>query len=431
MNEINCCKLGLFSADLLVCHETAWLYGDRKASDRLSEVLSEIKTMTSALNLGECTSILKSLSDRWSESFNSPMHRGCVAIAQALAHHNPDSTFSPSMLLAQVAARVCFPGQKPTTLRDKEKKLRVSLQRDIKEEKNRDWKLLAELTAGRAAEVFSEDFSLDEQGTASELNDCLSQLADLIELDKNCPHSPQPLARIKPIDGRRGIKLHVLTQSPALKVISELIPHLARKIEKIYPGTWFSLGLHGGLLSSLPEYLPGSMFGHPLLLPNSKFFPFGHVPLGPPVIEKVQNLLKDESDRLSLTGEWMRIIESLCKKSEEDIVPGPRKQFCSDRPQFYAAIERESALLPAVSEVNVASGSAEPNQSSELIGADDVCAMLDIGTSTLYNWRDSGKLPQPVRIGGTVKWRREEVLAWIDAGCPPEVRWDWKRKKQK
>ena len=31
---------------------------------------------------------------------------------------------------------------------------------------------------------------------------------------------------------------------------------------------------------------------------------------------------------------------------------------------------------------------------------------------------DGGRMPRPVRLGGLVRWRRAELQAWIDAGCP-------------
>jgi predicted DNA-binding transcriptional regulator AlpA len=33
----------------------------------------------------------------------------------------------------------------------------------------------------------------------------------------------------------------------------------------------------------------------------------------------------------------------------------------------------------------------------------------------------AGLLPCPVRVGGSVRWRREEILRWVEAGCPPRT----------
>jgi excisionase family DNA binding protein len=61
-----------------------------------------------------------------------------------------------------------------------------------------------------------------------------------------------------------------------------------------------------------------------------------------------------------------------------------------------------------------------------LIAADEVAAMLDISTRTLWRLVSAKRVVAPVRIGGSTRWRRAEVEAWVAAGCPtpakPEVR---------
>jgi len=36
----------------------------------------------------------------------------------------------------------------------------------------------------------------------------------------------------------------------------------------------------------------------------------------------------------------------------------------------------------------------------------------------------AGRVPDPVRIGGCVGWRRQELLDWIAAGCPDRRTWE-------
>jgi len=57
-----------------------------------------------------------------------------------------------------------------------------------------------------------------------------------------------------------------------------------------------------------------------------------------------------------------------------------------------------------------------------LINASELAVMLNIGERTLWRLLASGKLIDPVRIGGNTRWRVDEVEAWINAGCPsPET----------
>jgi prophage regulatory protein len=59
-----------------------------------------------------------------------------------------------------------------------------------------------------------------------------------------------------------------------------------------------------------------------------------------------------------------------------------------------------------------------------LVGARELAAMT--GKSVRSIWRDlaAGRLPNPVRLGGAVRWRRDEILAWISAGCPTRQTWE-------
>jgi len=53
--------------------------------------------------------------------------------------------------------------------------------------------------------------------------------------------------------------------------------------------------------------------------------------------------------------------------------------------------------------------------------------MLCAGIRTVRTWDASGKLPKPVRIGGRVVWRTDEIRAWLTAGAPSRV--DWEARK--
>ena len=41
-------------------------------------------------------------------------------------------------------------------------------------------------------------------------------------------------------------------------------------------------------------------------------------------------------------------------------------------------------------------------------------------------WRDlaAGRLPRPIRLGGSVRWRRSDVESWIAADCPSCEVWE-------
>jgi excisionase family DNA binding protein len=42
----------------------------------------------------------------------------------------------------------------------------------------------------------------------------------------------------------------------------------------------------------------------------------------------------------------------------------------------------------------------------------------------------SGRFPAPIRLGRAVRWRRSELLAWIEAGCPAQEKWQATRSRE-
>ena len=53
-----------------------------------------------------------------------------------------------------------------------------------------------------------------------------------------------------------------------------------------------------------------------------------------------------------------------------------------------------------------------------LITADQLASMLQISTRTVWRLKSAGQLPKPVEVGGSVRWRAEEIHNWINRGCP-------------
>lgn len=56
-----------------------------------------------------------------------------------------------------------------------------------------------------------------------------------------------------------------------------------------------------------------------------------------------------------------------------------------------------------------------------LINAEQVANILNISERTLWRLVSGGKVPQPVRIGRSARWRVQEIYAWIESGCPDEL----------
>lgn len=55
---------------------------------------------------------------------------------------------------------------------------------------------------------------------------------------------------------------------------------------------------------------------------------------------------------------------------------------------------------------------------SALIDAAELARMLSISKPTIWRMRESGRLPEPLRVTSqAVRWRRADIEAWIAGGC--------------
>ncbi len=57
-----------------------------------------------------------------------------------------------------------------------------------------------------------------------------------------------------------------------------------------------------------------------------------------------------------------------------------------------------------------------------LLTAEQLAQLLNIGRTTLWRLHSAGKIPLPVRIGGSTRWRAKEIEEWVGAGCPARAR---------
>ena len=73
-------------------------------------------------------------------------------------------------------------------------------------------------------------------------------------------------------------------------------------------------------------------------------------------------------------------------------------------------------------------GALEENLSVDvrLLSAEDLARELGFSLRTIRRLDAAGKVPRPVKIGRAARWRRAEIRAWQDAGCPPRAEWVWR-----
>lgn len=69
--------------------------------------------------------------------------------------------------------------------------------------------------------------------------------------------------------------------------------------------------------------------------------------------------------------------------------------------------------------------SAAPPQ---LIDVAELALMLRRSVPSLRRDDAAGRLPAPVRIGGSKRWRADEIASWVAAGCPNRTDWTFNTK---
>jgi len=64
------------------------------------------------------------------------------------------------------------------------------------------------------------------------------------------------------------------------------------------------------------------------------------------------------------------------------------------------------------------------------ISARELAEMLGVSLRQVWRLNSAGKLPKPIRLGGSVRWNRHEVMDWFDAECPDRRTWQARKAVQ-
>lgn len=82
-----------------------------------------------------------------------------------------------------------------------------------------------------------------------------------------------------------------------------------------------------------------------------------------------------------------------------------------------------AAEKPAVTDAAV----AKPDPL--LLSAEALGELLQVSERSVWRLRSAGKLPRPVRVGGSIRWRKGEIRRWVEAGCPSLKEWDARQQR--
>lgn len=54
----------------------------------------------------------------------------------------------------------------------------------------------------------------------------------------------------------------------------------------------------------------------------------------------------------------------------------------------------------------------------QLLTAKELGEMLSLSKRQVFRLNSCGKLPKPLRIGGSVRWAQSTIVKWLNAGAP-------------
>ena len=57
----------------------------------------------------------------------------------------------------------------------------------------------------------------------------------------------------------------------------------------------------------------------------------------------------------------------------------------------------------------------------KLLTAKAVGEMLSLSKRQIFRLNSCGKIPAPIRIGGSIRWSESTILAWLQAGAPDRL----------
>ena len=64
------------------------------------------------------------------------------------------------------------------------------------------------------------------------------------------------------------------------------------------------------------------------------------------------------------------------------------------------------------------------DEPTELLTIGDLAKRLRISIRQTRKLKAEGSLPNPIRLGRSIRWRASEIAEWIQANCPCRAVWE-------
>ena len=64
---------------------------------------------------------------------------------------------------------------------------------------------------------------------------------------------------------------------------------------------------------------------------------------------------------------------------------------------------------------------------SKLLTAKDLGQLLALSKRQIFRLNSCGKIPNPLKVGGSIRWRQTDINLWLEMGCPPQNEFQFKK----
>lgn len=67
---------------------------------------------------------------------------------------------------------------------------------------------------------------------------------------------------------------------------------------------------------------------------------------------------------------------------------------------------------------------------AKLLTAKALARCLSVSVRQTHRMNRAGLVPAPLRIGGCVRWREDEISRWLQCGAPVRAEWEKRRDSE-
>ncbi|HEV3258706.1 MAG TPA: helix-turn-helix domain-containing protein [Gemmataceae bacterium] len=69
--------------------------------------------------------------------------------------------------------------------------------------------------------------------------------------------------------------------------------------------------------------------------------------------------------------------------------------------------------------IDSSTATAPEPAAAQLLDVRAVAEVLNCSPRHIYRLADAGRMPAPIKLGALVRWRRQDLDAWLATGCRP------------